>query len=71
MQWSEEPSKQIALTCPKQLQKYNIRDVRSTLRNEMFLFLQAGDRPEALLSSLQHRVELLPSDQDPRFREEA
>ena len=26
MQWSEKPSKQTALTFPKKLQKYNIRD---------------------------------------------
>ena len=29
MQWSEKPSKQTALTCPKMLQKYNIRDISS------------------------------------------
>ena len=26
MQWSEKPSKQTALTCPKKATKYNIRD---------------------------------------------
>ena len=29
MQWSEKPSKQTALTCPKKLKKYNTRDFKA------------------------------------------
>ena len=46
MQWSEKPSKQTALTCPKKLPKYNIRDTYFTIfliSMPLFLFI---DPPE-------------------------